>query len=151
MCTDVYIYKWHRVPRLAAIFQLQLVYIFYQLIIVTSFSFYLCLSLFYYLCMFYYYPYNSFISLSVPYFFTFFYKICVWPQAGRSRAISSNNSPTIIVKVFTKSVCGPRWFDLEQFRPTTANNYFQDFYKVFVWSQAGRSRAIHKKQQKHYF
>ena len=43
------------------------------------------------------------------------YQVCVWPQAGRSQAISSKNRQILILKLFTKSVCGPSRVNLEQF------------------------------------
>ena len=111
------------------------------------------------------------LFLFVPSFLQCFcYQVCVWPQAGRSRAIWFKNSETIIVKLFTKSVCGPRLVDLEQFpskkskklcwiflpslcvAPSASissnvvqihlENDFKVFDQVCVWPQAGRSRAV---------
>ena len=47
-------------------------------------------------------------------YFEAFYQVCVWPQAGRSRAISCKKHP---------------------------KSYFKAFYQACVWPEAGRSLA----------
>ena len=57
-------------------------------------------------------------------FLQLFYQVSVWPQAGRSRAISIKKTRT---------------------------NSFKDLYQVSVWPQAGRSQAISSQNSKNNY